>query len=131
MEGFTDIVTGEAKRGFMTIVSELETRFAEPAYIDSEKEKKAFVKLFGEYLRSENILQNYDEFATLKAIQTLDINNPDAVAAFKAEHYIDDEKLAELQTIRLPDDRKIQDYRSAYNDIRDWQRKERAANQKK
>lgn len=130
MEGFTDIVTGEAKRGFMTIVSELETRFAEPAYIDSEKEKKAFVKLFGEYLRSENILQNYDEFATLKAIQTLDINNPDAVAAFKAEHYIDDEKLAELQTIRLPDDRKIQDYRSAYNDIRDWQRKERAANQK-
>lgn len=29
-----------------------------------------------------------------------------------------------------PDDRKIQDYRSAYNDIRDWQRKERAVNQK-
>ncbi len=52
---------------------ELEQRFPDPASIDSEKEKKAFVKLFGEYLRAENILQNYDEFATLKALQKVDI----------------------------------------------------------
>ena len=30
-------------------------------------------------------------------------------------------------TIRLPAERKIQDYRSSYNDIRDWIRRERAA----
>lgn len=57
MEGFTDTLTGEARRGFTDIVSELETRFPKPADIESEKEKKAFVKLFGEYLRVENILQ--------------------------------------------------------------------------
>lgn len=130
MEGFTDIVTGEAKRGFMDIVTTLEHRFPDPADIESEKEKKAFVKLFGEYLRAENILQNYDEFATLKALQTVDISNPEAVEAFKAAHYLDDDKFAELQTIRLPAERKVQDYRSVYNDIRDWQRKEKAADDK-
>ncbi|HHK9610423.1 TPA: hypothetical protein ACQZID_005200, partial [Enterobacter hormaechei] len=79
MQGFTDAATGEAKRGFMAVVSELEQRFPDPASIDSEKEKKAFVKLFGEYLRAENILQNYDEFATLKALQKVDISDPEAV----------------------------------------------------
>lgn len=126
MEGFTDAATGEAKRGFMAVVSELEQRFPDPASIESEKEKKDFVKLFGEYLRAENILQNYDEFATLKALQQIDLSDPVAVEKFKAEHYVDDEKFAELQMIRLPAERKIQDYRSAYNDIRDWQRRERS-----
>ncbi|EPM5130642.1 HsdR family type I site-specific deoxyribonuclease [Escherichia coli] len=130
MEGFTDAATGEAKRGFMTVVSELEQRFPDPTSIESEKEKKDFVKLFGEYLRAENILQNYDEFATLKALQQIDLSDPVAVEKFKAEHYVDDEKFAELQTIRLPADRKIQDYRSAYNDIRDWQRREKEADKK-
>nr|UJL13500.1 HsdR family type I site-specific deoxyribonuclease [Escherichia coli] len=130
MEGFTDAATGEAKRGFMAVVAELEQRFPDPASIESEKEKKDFVKLFGEYLRTENILQNYDEFATLKALQQIDLSDPVAVEKFKAEHYVDDEKLAELQTIRLPADRKIQDYRSAYNDIRDWQRREKEAEKK-
>jgi type I restriction enzyme R subunit len=40
---------------------------------------------------------------------------------------LDDEKLAELQTIRLPAERKVQDYKSTYNDIRDWIRREKAA----
>lgn len=127
MEGFTDVVTGEARRGFMEVVSELEQRFPDPANIEKEADKKAFAKLFGEYLRVENILQNYDEFASLKALQNVDMNNPEAVEAFKAEHYLDDEKLAELQTIRLPAERKVQDYRSTYNDIRDWQRKQKSA----
>lgn len=130
MEGFTDVVTGEARRGFMDVVSELEQRFPDPANIEKESDKKAFAKLFGEYLRVENVLQNYDEFASLKALQKLDMNDPEAVEAFKAEHYLDDEKLAELQTIRLPADRKIQDYRSTYNDIRDWQRRQKSAEEK-
>lgn len=130
MEGFTDIVTGEARRGFMAVVNELEQKFPDPSAIEKESDKKAFAKLFGEYLRVENILQNYDEFASLKALQNVDISNPEAVEAFKAEHYLDDEKLAELQTIRLPAERKVQDYRSTYNDIRDWQRRQKAADAK-
>lgn len=127
MEGFTDRVTGEARRGFMDVVSELEQRFPDPTAIEKESDKKDFAKLFGEYLRVENVLQNYDEFASLKSLQSLDMNNPEEVEAFKAEHYLDDEKLAELQTIRLLPERKIQDYRSTYNDIRDWQRRQKSA----
>lgn len=130
MEGFTDTVTGEARRGFMEVVSELEQRFPDPAAIEKESDKKDFSKLFGEYLRVENILQNYDEFASLKALQDVDVNDPEAVEAFKAEHYLNDEDLAALQTIRLPADRKVQDYRSTYNDIRDWLRREKAAEHK-
>ncbi len=130
MAGFTDVATGEARRGFMDVVCELEQRFPDPSAIEKEADKKAFVKLFGEYLRVENILQNYDEFASLKALQTLDMSDPEAVEAFKAEHYLDDEKLLELQTIRLPAERKVQDYRSTYNDIRDWQRRQKTAEEK-
>jgi len=127
MEGFTDVVTGKARRGFMAVVNELEQRFPNPDDIVKEKDKKEFAKLFGEYLRVENVLQNYDEFASLKALQEIDLSDAEAVETFKEQHYLDDEKLAELQTIRLPADRKIQDYRSSYNDIRDWQRREKAA----
>lgn len=130
MEGFTDIVTGEARRGFIDVVSDLEQRFPDPANIEKESDKKAFAKLFGEFLRIENILQNYDEFANLKALHTLDMSDPEAVEAFKAEHYLDDKKLAELQTIRLPAERKVQDYRSTYNDIRDWQRRQKSTEEK-
>ncbi len=130
MEGFTDAMTGEARRGFMDVVTELEQRFPDPTTIEKESDKKAFAKLFGEFLRVENVLQNYDEFASLKALQKLDINDPEAVEAFKAEHYLDDAKLAELQTIRLPAERKVQDYRSTYNDIRDWQRQQKSGEEK-
>lgn len=126
MEGFTDAVTGEARRGFMDVVTELEQRFPDPANIEKESDKKDFAKLFGEYLRVENILQNYDEFASLKALQDVDISDPEAVEAFKADHYLNDEDFATLQTIRMPVERKVQDYRSTYNDIRDWLRREKA-----
>jgi len=130
MEGFTDVVTGEARRGFMDVVTELEQRFPKPDEIVLEKDKKDFTKLFGEYLRVENILQNYDEFASLKALQGIDKSDPEAVEAFKDEHYLSDDDLAMLQTIRIPAERKIQDYRSTYNDIRDWLRREKAAEKK-
>ena len=43
-----------------------------PDNIETDKDKKDFVKLFGEYLKVENILQNYDEFSGLKALQNID-----------------------------------------------------------
>ena len=130
MGGFTDVVTGEARRGFVEVVTELEQRFPNPDEIVLEKDKKDFAKLFGEYLRVENVLQNYDEFASLKALQNVDVNDPTAVEAFKAAHYLSDEALTTLQTIKVPSDRTIQDYRSTYNDIRDWLRREKREGEK-
>jgi type I restriction enzyme R subunit len=126
MEGFTDAATGEARRGFMDVVQELEARFPNPAAIEKESDKKAFAKLFGDYLRVENVLQNYDEFASLKELQSVDLTDPAAVEAFKAKHYLSDEDLTALQAITLPPERQVQDYRSTYNDVRDWLRREKA-----
>ncbi|UPL06690.1 Type I restriction enzyme R protein [Pseudomonas sp. IsoF] len=130
MQGFTDVLTGEARRGFVDVVKELEERFPDPAAIEKESEKKNFVKLFGEYLRVESVLQNYDEFASLKALQNVDMNNPAEVEALKAKHYLSNDDLAALQAITMPAERKIQDYRSTYNDVRDWLRREKASAEK-
>ena len=130
MEGFTDIATGDARRGYVDIVKELQERFHNPDEIVKEKDKKEFAKLFGEYLKIENVLQNYDEFAGLKALQELDTTDPKAVEEFKATHYITDEDLARMQEIEVPAERTIQDYRSSYNDIRDWLRREKSGKEK-
>jgi len=130
MEGFPDVVTGEARRGFVEVVTELEQRFPNPDEIVLEKDKKDFAKLFGEYLRVENVLQNYDEFASLKALQNIDTNDATAVETFKTEHYLSDADLTNLQAIKILGDRTIQDYRSTYNDIRDWLRRDKADSEK-
>ncbi len=125
MEGFTDVATGEARRGYLDVVAELQQRFPQPDDIVGEKDKKEFAKLFGEYLRVENVLQNYDEYAGLKALQSLDMTDSTAVDEFKAKHYLNDDDLAAMQAIQVPTERTIQDYRSTYNDIRDWLRREK------
>jgi type I restriction enzyme R subunit len=126
MEGFTDVATGEARRGYLEVVAELQKRFPNPDEIVKEKDKKEFVKLFGEYLRIENILQNYDEFSSLKAVQNVDMDDPKAVEALKTTHYLTDDDIAAMQKIPVPAERTIQDYRSTYNDIRDWLRREKS-----
>jgi type I restriction enzyme R subunit len=129
----TSLIDGgrpEARRGFVDVVTELEQRFPDPSAIEKESDKKAFAKLFGEYLRVENVLQNYDEFASLKALQSLDLNDSAAVKAFKAKHYLDDGALAALQKIKIPSERKVQDYRSTYNDVRDWLRRAKSSAEK-
>jgi type I restriction enzyme R subunit len=127
MEGFTDTATGEARRGYLEVVAELQERFPNSDEIFKEKDKKDFAKLFGEYLRVENVLQNYDEFSGLKALQYIDTTNAEAVEGFKAKYYINDEDIAAMQTINVLPERTIQDYRSTYNDIRDWLRREKSA----
>ena len=129
LEGFTDIATGEARRGYIEVVKELNERFPNPDEIVKEKDKKEFSKLFGEYLRVENILQNYDEFTNLKALQSVDLDDPEAVEAFKETHFVTDNDIAAMQEIELPVERTIQDYRSTYNDIRDWLRREKSGNE--
>jgi type I restriction enzyme R subunit len=107
----------------------LKDKFPTPDEIITESDKKEFSKLFGEYLRVENILQNYDEFTNLKAFQAIDINDPEAVEAFKEEHFISDEDMLVMKEIELPAERTVQDYRSTYNDIRDWLRREKQGNE--
>jgi type I restriction enzyme R subunit len=58
------------------------------------------------------------------------MSDQEAVEAFKAQHYLSDDDLAALQAIKIPAERKIQDYRSTYNDIRDWLRREKSASEK-
>ena len=128
MEGFTD--AGVACRGYVDIVTELKEKFPDPSEIQTEKDKKDFVKLFGEYLRVENILQNYDEFAALQAFQSLDTADEKAVEAFKEKYYLTDDAFAEMRPIDIPSERSIQNYRSAYNDIRDWLRRQKDGEEK-
>lgn len=125
MQGFTDVLTGQARRGFVEVVAELEQRFPESSEIHTEADKKAFAKVFGEYLRVENVLQNYDEFAALKALQQVDQADPTALETFKVEHHLSDDELAALQMIKVLPERRVQDYRSTYNDIRDWLRRQK------
>ncbi|OCG73238.1 type I restriction endonuclease subunit R [Gilliamella sp. Occ4-3] len=129
MEGFTDKDSGNFHNGYLAIVAELQEKFPRPDEIIKEKDKKEFVKLFGEYLRADNILQNYDEFVALKDFQQLDMKDAQAVLTFKEKHYVTDEDLQKMQAVKLPTDRTIQNYRSTYNDIRDWLRREKEANQ--
>ena len=130
MEGFNDISTGEARRGYVDVVKELNLYFPNVDDIVTEKDKKEFVKLFGEYLRIENILQNYDEFTNLKDLRTLDVSDPNAIEEFKATHYVSDEEIETMKEIEMPEERTVQDYRSTYNDIREWLRREKAGKEK-
>ncbi|GLC89804.1 type I restriction endonuclease subunit R [Lysinibacillus piscis] len=130
MEGFTDVATGEARRGYVDVVKDLKEHFTNIDDIVTEKEKKEFAKLFGEYLRIENILQNYDEFSGLKALQAIDITDSKALEDFKSTHYVTDEDITVMQEIQVLEERAIQDYRSSYNDIRDWLRRERNGKEK-
>ena len=49
---------------------------------------------------------------------------------FKSTHYLSDEDISDMKEINIPEERMIQDYRSTYNDIRDWIRREKAGKEK-
>lgn len=123
MTGFTE--AGEEQKGYMDVVQELQEKFPDPQAIIKERDKKEFVSLFGQFLRLDNILQNYDDFMSLRALQELDILDDKAVEAFKERFHVDDETLEELSRLDIPSTREIQDYRSTYNDIKSWYENER------
>ena len=123
MTGFTE--AGEEQKGYMAVVQELQEKFPDPQAIIKESDKKEFVSLFGQFLRLDNILQNYDDFMSLRALQELDILDDKSVEAFKERFHVDDETLEELSGLDIPSTREIQDYRSTYNDIKSWYENER------
>ena len=68
INGFTDEDTGVVFKGYKELCEEIIEKFADPTEIKLEKDKKEFVKLFGEILKRENILRNYDEFSSFEKI---------------------------------------------------------------
>lgn len=130
MEGFFDKTTKTSCRGYLAVIKELEEKFPNPDEIVKEKDKIEFTKLFGEYLKIENVLQNYDEFAGLKAFQQINKEDEKAVEDFKAKYYLSDEAIDLIKDVKIPSERAIQDYKSTYNDIRDWLRIQKESDKK-
>lgn len=108
MHGYTDD-DGEQVRGYCDLVAELQTKFPDPANIVTEAEKKAFVKLFGKYLRVENVLKNYDEYQALIQQE----------GATPSENQLQ-EPAGSYSAERILPERNKQDYLSSYYDIRNW-----------
>ncbi len=70
INGFKDEDTGKVIKGYKEICNEIISKFPEPTEIVLEADKKEFVQLFGELLKSENILKNFDEFENSERIIT-------------------------------------------------------------
>lgn len=68
INGFTDEDSGVVFKGYKELCEEIIEKFPDPTEIKLEKDKKEFVKLFGEILKRENILRNYDEFGSFEKI---------------------------------------------------------------
>lgn len=68
MNGFKDEESGKSIKGYIEISKELVQKFPEPTEIELDVDKKEFVELFGELLKSENILRNFDEFQNVDKI---------------------------------------------------------------
>ena len=68
INGFTDEDTGVVFKGYKELCEEIIEKFSDPTEIKLEKDKKEFAKLFGEILKRENILRNYDEFSSFEKI---------------------------------------------------------------
>ena len=68
INGFTDEDTGVVFKGYKELCEEIIEKFPDPTEIKLDKDKKEFVKLFGEILKKENILRNYDEFSSFEKI---------------------------------------------------------------
>lgn len=120
LDGYHDETTGKDFKGYAEVVSELRERFPDPVSIETDADKFAFVKLFGEYLRLDNTLQNYDEYTALRELQTLPSDDLEAQAALQAKYDLSDEAMERLRSQEVISVRDDQDYRSTYNDIRDW-----------
>ncbi len=68
MDGFKDEESGKVVRGYIELCNEIVEKFPDPTEIYTDSDKKEFVRLFGEILKSENILRNYDEFSSFEKI---------------------------------------------------------------
>ena len=124
-ESSKDEETGEIKKGFIDVVQDLLERFPDSEEIVKDKDKEDFVKVFGEYLCLENKLRNYDEFTKILELQAIDKEDKEEIQKFQENYNLTDIEIQEMQNISILSPRQEQDYRSTYNDIREWVRQQR------
>lgn len=68
INGFKDEETGKSVKGYIDLCNEIVKKFPKPVEIEKNQDKKEFVELFGELLKTENILKNFDEFENFEKI---------------------------------------------------------------
>lgn len=68
IDGYIDEETDKYHKGFIEICEEILERFPEPTEIYLEADKKEFAKMFGQVLRYDNILRNYDQYQEFEPI---------------------------------------------------------------
>ena len=68
INGFIDEETGKSMKGYVDLCNEIVDKFPNPVEIELDSDKKEFAELFGELLKSENILRNFDEFENFEKI---------------------------------------------------------------
>ena len=99
INGFTYEDTGVVFKGYKELCEEIVERFPDPTEIKLEKDKKEFVKLFGEILKRENILRNYDEFSSFEQIVSERLKQDMTSTYIK----IKEERISQKQPIIDPD----------------------------
>ena len=68
IKGFKDEETGKSVKGYVDLCNEIVEKFPKPVEIEKTQDKKEFAELFGELLKTENILKNFDEFENFEKI---------------------------------------------------------------
>ena len=68
INGFKDEETGKSVKGYVGLCNEIVEKFPKPVEIEKNQDKKEFAELFGELLKTENILKNFDEFENFEKI---------------------------------------------------------------
>ena len=68
IKGFKDEETGKSVKGYIDLCNEIVEKFPKPVEIEKNQDKKEFAELFGELLKTENILKNFDEFENFEKI---------------------------------------------------------------
>lgn len=126
LKGFDD-EQGRHHKGYVEVVQELKEQFPQPGALVSEQEKRNFVRLFGQFLRLNNVLNNFDEFKALKELQKLPSDDAAALTAFQEHFVLTDQQLQELQAVVVLSERDVQDFTGVYDDIRHWIKREREA----
>ncbi len=102
VEGFKDEETGEVIKGYRDICNEIIDKFPNPTEIELEADKKEFVKLFGELLKSENILRNFDEFETFeRSISDRQMQDMKSVYVDIRESMLNEKRIAKMETEKV------------------------------
>jgi len=63
-------------------------------------------------------------------LKSVNLDDEKAVCEFRDKFGLSDDQIKEMQSIKVPNARALQDYRGTYNDIREWLRKEKAGEEK-